>query len=225
MNGVEFMKNEQLITVTHPKSLITESYRTLRTNINFSSFDKKVKTIVVTSSMAGEGKSTVCANLAVVMAENGCRTILIDCDQRRSRLHKLFNISNEKGLSDLLIGSIQFSDAVQETEIPNLNIISAGTNPPNPSELVSSGKMKNFIESLKETYDYIILDTPPVVIVTDAQLLSTYADGCIIVVASAEVEKGEAVKAKELLEKVNARILGVVLNKIDIKRKDYSGYY
>lgn len=219
------MKNEQLITVTHPKSLITESYRTLRTNINFSSFDKKVKTIAVTSSMPGEGKSTICANLAVVMAENGCKTILIDCDQRRPRLHMLFNISNEKGLSDLLIGNIQFSEAVQRTEISNLNIISAGTNPPNPSELVSSDKMKNFIEGLKETYDYIILDTPPVAIVTDAQILSTYSDGCVLVVASAEVEKGEAVKAKELLEKVNARILGVVLNKIDIKHKDYSGYY
>lgn len=219
------MKSKELITILHPKSPIAESYRTLRTNINFSSFDKRVKTIVVTSSKSGEGKSTVCGNLAVVMAENGCKTILIDCDQRRSRLHSLFKVSNEKGLSDLLIGNAAFSEAVQETEIPNLSIITAGTNPPNPSELVSSHKMKNFIEELKETYDYVILDTPPVVIVTDAQLLATFADGCVLVVASAEVEKAQAIKAKELLEKVNARILGVVLNKADSNNKDYYAYY
>lgn len=219
------MKNNQLITVIHPKSQIAESYRTLRTNIHFSSFDKKVKTIVVTSSGPAEGKTTICANLAVVMAENGCRTILIDCDQRQSRLHKLFNISNERGLSDLLIGNIQLSEAFQKTEIPNLNIITSGTNPPNPSELLASEKMKNFIEDLKETYEYIILDTPPVVIVTDAQLISTYADGCVLVVASGEIERTAAIKAKQLLEKVNAKILGVVLNKVDVKQKNYSGYY
>jgi capsular exopolysaccharide synthesis family protein len=220
----EFMKNKQLITVVQPKSPISESYRTLRTNIHFSSFDKKVKTIVVTSSGPEEGKSTTCANLAVVMAENGCKTILIDCDQRRARLHKLFNASNEKGLSDFLVGNIQFSEAVQKTEIPNLNIITSGTKPPNPSELVGSEKMKKFIEDLNETYDYIILDTPPVIIVTDAQLISTYADGCVLVVAASEVEKAAAVKAKELLEKVKARILGVVLNKIDVKQKSYYKY-
>ena len=218
------MKNNQLITVVSPKSPIAESYRTLRTNIHFSSFDKKVKTIVVTSSGTGEGKSTTCANLAVVMAENGYKTVLIDCDQRRASLHKLFNISNEKGLSDFLVGNIQFSEAVQKTEIPNLNIITSGTKPPNPSELIGSEKMKNFIEDLKETYDYLILDTPPVTIVTDAQLLSTYADGCVLVVASSEVEKAAAVKSKELLEKVNAKILGVVLNKMDVKQKGYSRY-
>lgn len=217
------MKNKQLITVVNSKSPIAESYRTLRTNIQFSSFDKKVKTIVVTSSMQGEGKSTTCANLAVVMAENGYKTVLIDCDQRNSSLHKLFNISKQKGLSDFLVGNIQFLEAVQKTEIPNLDIITSGTRPPNPSELVASEKMKKFIEDLKETYDYLILDTPPVIIVTDAQLLSTYADGCVLVVASSEVEKAAAVKAKELLEKVNARVLGVVLNKMDVKQKGYYG--
>lgn len=219
------MRNKQLITVVHPKSPIAESYRTLRTNIHFSSFDKKVKTIVITSSGPGEGKSTTCANLAVVIAENGYKTVLIDCDQRRARLHKLFNTSNEKGLSDFLVDNIQFSEAVQKTEIPNLNIITSGTRPPNPSELVASEKMKKFIEDLKEDYDYIILDTPPITVVTDAQLISAYADGCVLVVASAEVEKAAAIKAKELLEKVNAKILGVVLNKMDVKQKEYSRYY
>ncbi|AKN31960.1 capsular biosynthesis protein [Clostridium carboxidivorans P7] len=219
------MKKEKLVTIEYPKSLISESYRTLRTNIQFSSFDSKVKTIVVTSSGPREGKSTICANLAVVIAENGYKTILIDCDQRMAKLHKIFNTSNEKGLSDFLIDNIQFSEAVQNTEIPNLDIITSGTKPPNPSELVASEKMKKFIEDLKETYDYIIIDTPPVIIVTDAQLISTYVDGCILVVASSQVEKATAIKAKELLQKVNARILGVVLNKMDVKQKSYSRYY
>jgi capsular exopolysaccharide synthesis family protein len=219
------MKNKKLIAVEHPKSPISEAYRTLRTNIQFSSFDKKVKTIVVTSSAMGEGKSTTCANLAVVMAENGYKTVLIDCDMRSSIIHEIFNVSNEKGLSDFLVGNIGLSEAVKKTEIPNLNIITSGTKPPNPSELVGSENMKNFIEDLKEMYDYLILDTPPVIIVTDAQLLSSYADGCVLVVASSQVEKAAVVKAKELLEKVNARILGVVLNKMDVKHKGYSGYY
>lgn len=218
------MKRKQLITVVQPKSSISEAYRTLRTNIRFSSFAKKVKTIVVTSTGTGEGKSTTSANLAVVMAENGYKTILIDCDQRNGRLHRLFNIPNQKGLSDFLADNIQLSEVVQKTQIPNLNMITSGTKPPNPSELVGSEKMKRFIEDLKDIYEYIILDTSPVIIVTDAQLISTYTDGCILVVASSEVEKAAAIKAKELLEKVNAKILGVVLNKFDIKHKKYYGY-
>lgn len=219
------MRKNKLVTVKHPKSAIAEAYRTLRTNIHFSSFDKKVKTIVITSSAPKEGKSTTCANLSVVMAESGYKTILIDCDQRRATVHRLFSMSNEKGLSDLLVGNIKLSEAVKERGIPNLSIITAGTKPPNPSELVASEKMKKFIEDLKETYDYIILDTPPVTMVTDAQLISAYADGCILVVASSEVEKAVAIKAKQLLEKVNARILGVVLNKVNIKQKGYFRYY
>lgn len=218
------MKRKQLITVVQPKSSISEAYRTLRTNIRFSSFAKKVKTIVVTSTGTGEGKSTTSANLAIVMAENRYKTILIDCDQRNGRLHRLFNIPNQKGLSDFLVDNIQLSEVVQKTQIPNLYMITSGTKPPNPSELVGSEKMKRFIEDLKDTYEYIILDTSPVIIVTDAQLISTYADGCILVVASSEVEKAAAIKAKELLEKVNAKILGVVLNKFDIENKRYYGY-
>ncbi|MCH5138676.1 CpsD/CapB family tyrosine-protein kinase [Clostridiaceae bacterium UIB06] len=218
------MKRKQLITVVQPKSSISEAYRTLRTNIRFSSFAKKVKTIVVTSTGTGEGKSTTSANLAIVMAENGYKTILIDCDQRNGRLHRLFNIPNQKGLSDFLVDNIQLSEVVQKIQIPNLYMITSGTKPPNPSELVGSEKMKRFIEDLKDTYEYIILDTSPVIIVTDAQLISTYADGCILVVASSEVEKAAAIKAKELLEKVNAKILGVVLNKFDIENKRYYGY-
>jgi len=219
------MEVPDLISINNPKSPITEAYRTLRTNIQFSSFDKKVQTICITSSGPGEGKSTVSSNLAVVTAEAGKRTIIIDCDQRKSKLHKNFAVSNTTGLSDLLAGEVSFDDAVQSTGVDNLFILTAGTRPPNPSELIASEKMKNFIISLKEKYDFIIIDTPPVLMVTDAQLFAGYTDGYLLVVSSGEADRNAAAKAKELLEKVNGKILGVVLNKLQVTEKGYYGYY
>ncbi|APM40306.1 CpsD/CapB family tyrosine-protein kinase [Clostridium kluyveri] len=219
------MEKPNIVTVKDPKAPISEAYRTLRTNIQFSSFDKKIQTIMLTSSGPGEGKSTTCSNLAVVMAESGASTILVDCDQRKPRLHKIFFVSNDKGLSDVLVGKVEFEEAVKKTQIENLKLLTSGTIPPNPSELMASKKMENFLESLKDKFDYIIMDTPPVVAVTDAQLLSRYADGCILIAASSQVEREAAIRAKELLLKVNANILGVVLNKLEIKEKGYYGYY
>lgn len=219
------MENIDIITIKSPRSPIAECYRTLRTNIQFSSFDKKIQTIVITSSGPSEGKSTTSSNLAVVMAQNGNKTILIDCDQRKPKLHKVFLTSNQKGLSDVLVGNSVFEEAIQKTEIENLDILTSGTKPPNPSELLASIKMKNFIENLRGKYDCIIIDTPPVIAVTDAQIVSRYADGCLLVVASAQAEREAALKAKELLEKVDAKILGVVLNKLDIQEKGYYGQY
>lgn len=219
------MEVQNLISIKSPKSPITEAYRTLRTNVQFSSFDKKVQTICITSSGPGEGKSTVASNLAVVTAESGKKTILIDCDQRKSRLHKIFGLPNTIGLSDLLAGEVTFDEAVQKTKVENLIVLTSGTKPPNPSELLASEKMKNFINSLKEKCDSIILDTPPVLMVTDAQLLASYTDGYLLVVSSGEVDRNAAIKSKELLEKVNAKILGVVLNKLQVSGKGYYGYY
>lgn len=219
------MEKPDIISVTNPKSPIAEAYRTLRTNIQFSSFDKVIQTIVVTSSGPGEGKSTTVSNLAVVMAEGGSKTILIYCDQRKPRLHKVFLTSNEIGISDVLVGKAKFEDAVKRTEIENLDILTSGTRPPNPSELLASTKMKSFIDLLREKYDCIIIDTPPIIAVTDAQLLASYADGCLLVIASSQAEREAAMKSKELLEKVNAKILGVVLNKLKLEEKGYYGYY
>lgn len=220
------MENQNIITVKKPKSPIAEAYRTLRTNIQFSSFDNKVQIIVVTSSGPGEGKSTTAANLAVVMAESGAKTILIDCDQRKPTLHKVFSLSNQAGISDLLVGNVKFEETVKSTEIQNLDVLTSGTRPPNPVELLASSKMKQFVEDLRQNYEYIIIDTPPIIAVTDAQLLSSYADGCLLVVASSQVEREAAAKAKQLLQKVNAKILGVVLNKLEVHEKRYYyGYY
>ncbi|MBC2582735.1 CpsD/CapB family tyrosine-protein kinase [Clostridium sp. DJ247] len=221
------MENQDIITVKEMKSPIAEAYRTLRTNIQFSSFDNKVQTIVVTSSGPGEGKSTTAANLAVVMAESGAKTILIDCDQRKPTLHKIFLLSNQVGISDLLVGNVKFEKAVTSTKIENLDILTSGTRPPNPAELLASSKMKQFIDGLRQNYEYIIVDTPPIVAVTDAQILSSYADGCLLVIASSEVEREAAARAKELLQKVNAKILGAVLNKLETHEKGYyySYYY
>ncbi|MBV4432331.1 CpsD/CapB family tyrosine-protein kinase [Clostridium tyrobutyricum] len=219
------MEKSELITIQDPKSPVSEAYRTLRTNIQFSSVDNEVQTIMITSSGPGEGKSTTSSNLAAVMAESGAETIIIDCDQRKPTLHKKFLVSNKKGLSDVLAGKAEFKDAVVSTGIDNLDLLTSGTKPPNPSGLLASRRMKTFIEELKEKYRYIIVDTPPVIAVTDAQIVSTYVDGCILVVASSQADRDAAQKAKKLLEKVNANILGTVLNKVEAKGKGYYGYY
>jgi capsular exopolysaccharide synthesis family protein len=220
------MRKSKSVNTIDLKSSIPETYKTLRSNIQFSSLDKKIHTIVVTSPGPGEGKTTIASNLAITMAQAGNKTILIDCDLRKPSIHKAFNLSNLEGLSNLLIEEAILKDVIRSTEIENLHIITLGAKPPNPSELLSSSKMKDFILSLKEDYEYIIIDTPPVAMVTDAQILSQYADGCLLVVAGGETHKDAVIMAKELLTKVNAKILGVVLNKIDNSRKGYYyGYY
>lgn len=225
--GVRIMKEAYLISINNPMNPISEAYRTLRTNIKFSSFDKEIKSLVITSSGPSEGKSTTACNLAIVMAQTGNKTILIDCDQRKPRLHKIFELSNECGLSNILADEVEFKDAVYKTQIENLEMLPSGTKPPNPAEILSSEKMNEFLQGLKERYDSIIIDTPPIVAVTDAQLLSTYVDGCVLVIASGQTDRNAAIKAKGLLDKVGAKILGVVLNKVDTSNKGYYGarYY
>ncbi len=219
------MAELNIVTVKHPKSPVSEAYRTLRTNIQFSSFDKRVRIIVITSPGPGEGKTTTSANMSVTTAQGGNKTLLIDCDMRNPKEHKLFGLSNKIGLSNVLVGEVSFEDAVNETDIENLHILTSGTRPPNPAELLASDKMKKFLEELKLKFEYIIIDTPPIIMVTDAQVLAQYADGCLLVISSGEADKDAAIKAKELLERVNAKILGVVLNKLDTSSKGYNGYY
>jgi capsular exopolysaccharide synthesis family protein len=219
------MEKHDLITISNPNSPSAEAFRTLRTNIQYSSIDKKVQVVCVTSAGPGEGKSTIGSNLAVVMAEAGKKTLLIDCDLRKPSIHKAFKLSNSTGLSDLLAGRAVFEKTIQETGIESLQVLTSGMKPPNPSELLASSKMKKFIAALRMRYDFIVIDTPPVLLVTDAQLLVECSDGYLLVIASGEVDKDAAAKAQNLLEKVNAKILGAVLNKVESSKGGYYGYY
>lgn len=215
----------QLYTYNNPKSHIAEAYRILRTNIEFSNIDKNIKTILVTSAQQNEGKSTSISNLASTFASlENKKVLIIDCDLRNPSVHKMFNVSNISGLTDVLTGQKDIDKCIEKTKVKNLDILKAGKIPPNPSEILQSKKMRNFMEVIKEYYDYIFIDSPPVGIVTDASILAQYADGTILLVAANEADI-EAVKvAKERLEGVNANILGAILNKFEANENSY-GYY
>lgn len=208
-----------------PKSPISEAYRSIRTNIQFSRIDNEMKAIVVTSSKQDEGKTTVTSNLVVSFASlEGKRVLLIDADLRNPSVHKMFSKANGLRLTDVLTGKKELRQCVQNTELENLQIITAGTIPLNPGEILESKKMREFINGLRDYYDYIFIDTPPIGIIMDAGVLANYADGIILVVGSKDVETERAKMAKERLEKVKANIIGAVLNKYIEKNGSY-GYY
>lgn len=212
------------IVEKEPKSIAAESYRTLRTNLQYSSFDKEYKVIVVTSSEPGEGKTTTAGNLAISLAQGEKKVILIDCDLRKPSLHKRFKVSNVMGLSDVLIGMETIDTAAHKYK-KNMTVLTSGKIPPNPSEMLGSKAMTALLKELQEVFDYVILDTPPVQAVTDSQILATKADGVILVV-KAESTKKESVQASiNLIKKVNGHIIGTVLNGVDTKRNKYHYYY
>ena len=213
-----------LIVESKPKSISAEAYRTLRTNIQYSSFDKEIKIIVVTSSDPGEGKSTTAANMAGSFAQSEKSVLLIDCDLRKPSLHRQFKISNLVGLSDVLIGKENIKDAINVYN-ENLHILTSGKLPPNPSEMLGSKAMERLLEELKVRYDIVILDSAPLNAVTDAQILSTKVDGTILVVKSEKTKRDSVQQAKALLDKVGANILGTVLNGVENIRNKYYYYY
>lgn len=207
-----------------PKSIVSEAYRTLRTNIQYSSFDKEIKAIVVTSAEAAEGKSTVSGNLALSFAQNEKKVIIVDCDLRKPSVHKNFKLSNLSGLSEVLIGKVKLEEVIQNRD-ENLDILTSGKIPPNPSEMLSSSVMTNLIERLKEQYDVVILDSAPLGAVTDAQILSTKADGTILVVRAQRTNREVVIDAKNALNKVGANIIGTVLHAVENTRGKYYYYY
>lgn len=217
------LRNRNLISLTAPKSPITEQFRTVRTSIEFSSVDKDLSSIVVTSPSPGEGKSTITANLAIVFAQQGKRVLLIDTDLRKPTVHYTFHMENLVGITNILTKQATLGQAVQATGQENLQILTSGPIPPNPSELLSSKSMKNLLETAKNEYDLVIFDTPPVLAVTDAQILSHLTDGVVLVISSENTQKDSAKKAKELLESAQAKLLGVVLN--NKKEEDNLYYY
>lgn len=215
----------KITSLKNPKSPVSEAYRSIRTNIEFSNVDEDIKVIMVTSSKQNEGKSTVISNLAVSFASlEDKKVLIIDCDLRNPTVHRTFGISNIYGMTDILLGYKTFEECVGSIVSSNLDILTTGKIAPNPSEILGSSRMREFINSIRDSYDYIFIDTPPIGIVTDAGVMSSFVDGTVLVIASKETDIEMVKIAKERLNQVNAKILGCVLNKFDEKKSAY-GYY
>ena len=208
----------------NPKSVAAEAYRTLKTNIQYSSVDKKYKSIVVTSANPGEGKSTTAGNLALTLAEGEAKVLLIDCDMRKPSIHKNFKMTNNYGISEILVQNKKVMDVAHKYN-NNLHIITTGKIPPNPSEMLASKAMTLFLEEMKEHFDYVILDTPPLQAVADPQILSTKVDGTLVVVRSGKTKKDDVNNSISLLNKVNADVIGTVLHAVDKSKNKYYYYY
>ena len=206
-----------------PKSVAAEAYRSLRTNIQYSSFDNKYQTLVVTSANPGEGKTTVAGNLALALAQGESKVLLVDCDMRRPSIHKTFKISNTYGISDLLVGNKKL-ESVANKYNDNLSIVPAGKIPPNPAEMLASKVMTAFLEEMKNFFDYKVLDTTPLQAVTDAQVLSTKVDGSLIVVRAGVTKKDAVHNAVSIIKKVKGNIIGTVLNVAETKNDKYYYY-
>ena len=206
-----------------PKSIDAEAYRSLRSNIEYSSFDDEYRVIVVTSSVAGEGKTTTSGNLAIALAQSGNSVLLVDCDMRKPSIHKKFKISNAAGTAELLLRKKLFEEVANNYN-ENLTIITAGKIPPNPSEMLASRAMTAFIEEMKKEFKYIILDTPPLQAVTDAQVLSTKADGVLLVVKAGSTKKEMVLNSVDLIKKVQGKVIGTVLNGVENKKNNYYYY-
>jgi capsular exopolysaccharide synthesis family protein len=206
--------DHSLITLEETKSPISESYRSIRTNLEFVSLDLVSRKILITSSGPHEGKSFTVANLAVSIAQSGKSVLVLDADMRDPTQHKLFGLDNSHGLSGFLVQDQDYRDYIRETIVPGLMVLTGGPIPPNPAELVGSQGMKRLIEEAGEQFDMVIIDTPPVIEVTDAAILAQKVDGVILILASGDVDKDDVKTAKEHLDNVGAKILGAVLNKV-----------
>ncbi|TYR72638.1 CpsD/CapB family tyrosine-protein kinase [Rossellomorea vietnamensis] len=212
----------KLITKTSPRSPITEQYRTIRTNINFSAVDREIKTLMVTSAGPGEGKSTTAANLAVVFAQQGKKVLLVDGDMRKPTAHYTFGLNNTFGLTTVLTKQKSLQETRVESDVENLYLLTCGPVPPNPAELLSSNAMREFLAEAGSQFDLVIFDTPPVLTVTDGQVLANLCDSTVLVVSSGTTDREGAVKAKELLDSASAKIVGVVLNN---RKQEHTNYY
>jgi capsular exopolysaccharide synthesis family protein len=218
-------KRNELITVSEPRSAISEAYRTLRTNLDFASLDQDLKTLVVTSAGIGEGKSTTLANLAVVSAQAGRKVILVDADLRRPSLSQIFGLNNETGLTTVMRDeSALASMPLQDTGIEGMSVLTSGPLPPNPAELMGSRRMEEIVAALAEQADQVFFDTPPVVAVTDAAVLATKVDGVLLVVSAGKTRREYAQTAVQRLQQINARLVGTVLTNVQMGA-GLQGYY
>jgi len=214
-----------LIAKINPRSPISEQYRTLRTNIQFSGVDKDVNSLLLTSSEPSAGKSMTSANLAIVFAQQGLKTLLVDGDMRKPTVHYTFRMDNLKGLSNAIVDSHTFAGIAKSSDIDNLDIIPSGPVPPNPSELLASEKFRKGFEIAQETYDMIIIDSPPMLAVTDAQILASILDGVVLVARSGKTETDQLKESVNLIKNVQGNLIGTVLNDVEKTNNDNYYYY
>ncbi|MGO4940646.1 CpsD/CapB family tyrosine-protein kinase [Fundicoccus sp. Sow4_D5] len=220
----EQIQGTSLITFMEPKSINAEQFRTIRTNIEFAQLDSQLKSILVSSSIPAEGKSTISSNLAYVISQTDKKVLLVDSDLRKPTVHRTFKLNNEQGLTTLLTNNeVKFNQVVQHSRELNLYFLPSGPIPPNPSEMLGSGRMTLLMKELNQYFDLVIYDAPPITAVTDPQILATKVDGVVLVVRQGYSRKEEVKEAKRALENVNANILGYVMNGKEIK--DNIGYY
>lgn len=214
-----------LITKISPKSSISEQYRTVRTNIQFSAVDQELKSIMVTSADPAEGKSTTVANLAIVFSQQGKRVLLVDADLRKPTVHYTFQAPNIYGLTNVLTKQKNLEEVVIETDVENLQVLTSGPIPPNPAELLGSKAMLEFLTSVEETYDVVLFDSPPLLAVADAQILANLCEGSLLVIGSGKTETEKVVKAKDLLATAKGKLLGALLNNKKMEKSNYYYYY
>lgn len=218
----------ELIVNDRPRSSFSEAIKTVRTNLLFSKSGDELKTILITSSKPGEGKSFVAANLAVAFAQNDKEVLIVDCDLRRGRQHQIFDMRNDRrfGFSNLLIEKeAKLEKYIKQTDIENVYLLPAGAVPPNPSELLGNPKAKEIMERLKANFDIIILDCPPALGLNDALMMTKYSDANCVVVSANSTKMEDLERVKSSFEKVGETITGVILNKIDMEDNSYYGYY
>lgn len=224
--GSKNNRKVELLAQKYPKSVVSESIKTLRTNLQFSSVDEDIKTILITSSIPGEGKSFISANLAISFAQTDKKVLIVDCDMRKGRQHRIFKLSNSKGLSNLLIDDMtNYKDYINKTSVPGVHVITRGTVPPNPSELLNSKKNSDLLRVLKAKYDVIIYDGVPCNGLPDSIIMSKLVDKVLIVSSDSMTPKSVLESTKKQLESVNAPIAGDVLNNVNRKNSTYGKYY
>ena len=215
----------ELITHNDSKSVISEAYRNLRTSVLLSSGKgRPPRILLMTSSQVGEGKTTTAVNVAITLSQTGGRVVILDCDMRNPRIHKAIGLENNGGMSTYLSGNSELIPLIQKTDVENLFAISAGRIPPNPAELLGSPRMKEGLAQLEEEFDHIVIDSPPVLPVTDARIIGTLVDGVLLVVKGGETPKEAVQRTKRLLQEVHAHLIGVLLNNVDVNSADYHYY-
>ncbi|WP_018757561.1 CpsD/CapB family tyrosine-protein kinase [Paenibacillus terrigena] len=214
----------KLIMEINPNSPIAEAYRTLKLNIQFSEWDRKLQVIAVTSSIPGEGKTTTISNLAVCFAKEGKKVLIMDADLRKASLHRIFSMANKVGLSNVLVNQYHASDVIRTTGVDNLSILTSGSIPPNPAELLTSPNFMEMIDELKNSFDIILIDTPPILTVSDGLIVTTLCDGVVFVIQAGKAKRHLIKKSKEKLDYAKAPLLGVVLNNKKLNKSE-SQYY